>query len=234
MRHRYLTCALGIPQVGAPFGAPCTVSQILPLHLGSSGCPLHHPLFLEWIGGPESARLLDRGTDAWFRSLSCMQSINAVRHIHRDVFLMTSNLNILDQYVLCLQGTATKLLELILHRRDFPSAAVVVATPLPCVRRAPVHMEVMGLWRTSLDPVIRSWPPPRSDIDITGSTACSPCVVRGWWTHIELPLIVPLEFTAVNVTLLFVFDMDRVHDGWVLRAETTCMVMFLPVSHRLF
>ena len=50
---------------------------------------------------------------------------------------MTSNLNILDQYVLCLQGTATKLLELTLHRRDFPSAAVVVAAPLPRVRRAP-------------------------------------------------------------------------------------------------
>ena len=30
-----------------------------------------------------------------------------------DACLMTSNLNVLDQYVLCLQGTASKLLELI-------------------------------------------------------------------------------------------------------------------------
>ena len=76
--------------------------------------------------------------------------------------------------MLCLQGTATKLLELTLDRREFPSAAVVAAAPLPRVRRASIHMEAMGLWRSSFDPVDRTWPFPRSDIDITGPTACSP------------------------------------------------------------
>ena len=55
-------------------------------------------------GAPESARLLDVTTHgAWIRSLSREQSIE----LHRDVCLITSNLNILDQYVMCLQGTAT-------------------------------------------------------------------------------------------------------------------------------
>ena len=76
------------------------------------GMPLYHPRFLEWIGAPESARLLDKGPSAWLHSLSCEQAIDAARQLHRDVCLMTTNLNILDQYALCLQGTASKILKL--------------------------------------------------------------------------------------------------------------------------
>ena len=98
---------------------------------GELGLPAHHPRFLQWVGAPESACLLDGSRGAWIRSLSREQSIDAARQLHRDVCLMTSNLNILDQYVLCLQGTATKLLELTLGKQDFPSAAVASAASLP-------------------------------------------------------------------------------------------------------
>ena len=74
---------------------------------GKYGLPLHHPRFREWIGAPESSRLLDKGPSVWLRSLS------------RDVCLMTTNLNILDQYVLCLQGMASKILELTLGPGTF-------------------------------------------------------------------------------------------------------------------
>ena len=37
---------------------------------------------------------------------------DAALQLHKDVCLMTINLDILDQYVLCLQGTASKILEL--------------------------------------------------------------------------------------------------------------------------
>ena len=67
---------------------------------GKYGLPLHHPWFLEWIGAPKSARLLDKGPSAWLHSLSGEQAIDAARQLHRDVCLMTTNLNILDQYVL--------------------------------------------------------------------------------------------------------------------------------------
>ena len=104
---------------------------------GEFGDPLHHPQFLEWIGTLESASLLD-----------------AASQLHRDVCVMTSNLDIhvLDQYVLCLQGTASKILDATLGSREFPSAAVAGE---PRARRAAVQMEAMGLWRPSMDPVGR-------------------------------------------------------------------------------
>ena len=111
---------------------------------GKYGLPLHHPRFLEWIGAPELARLLDKGPSAWLRSLSHEKAIDAARQLHRGVCLMTTNLNILHQYVLCLQGAASKILELTLGSRDFPSAAVAAGAMAP---RASVHMEAMGFLR---------------------------------------------------------------------------------------
>ena len=109
------------------------------------GLPLHHPQLLEWVGAPESARLLYRDSSDWIRSLSRSQAINAARQLQHDACLMTSNLNILYQYVLCLQGTASKVLELTVGHYDFPLSAMESAAPVPRVCRASVHMEAMGL-----------------------------------------------------------------------------------------
>ena len=49
---------------------------------GKYGLPLHHPRFLEWIGAPESARLLDKGPNAWMHSLSREDAIDAARQLH--------------------------------------------------------------------------------------------------------------------------------------------------------
>ena len=104
--------------------------------------------------------------------VSRVQTIDVARQLHRDACLMTSNLTILDQYsVLCLQGTAMKLLELTLGRHDFPSAAVA---SVPRVGRASIHMEAMGLWRSPLDPVELTRNSNHSDIILTGPTACRP------------------------------------------------------------
>ena len=74
--------------------------------------------------------------------------------LHRDVCLMAKNLDVLDQYALSLQGTASKILELGLDSRGFPLVEVAVEALGPRVRRASVQMEAMGLWRPSLDPVM--------------------------------------------------------------------------------
>ena len=71
---------------------------------GEFGVPLHHPRFLEWIGVPESARLLEMGPGRWLHSLSRDQAMDAAIQLHRGVCLMTTNLDVLDQYALCLQG----------------------------------------------------------------------------------------------------------------------------------
>ena len=65
--------------------------------------------------------------------------------------------NFLDQYVLCLKGTATKSLELTLGAPDFPSVAVDVGAMVPLVHWASVYMEAMGLWHPLLDPVRCPW-----------------------------------------------------------------------------
>ena len=57
---------------------------------GKYGLPLHHPMFLKWIGAPESALLLEFGPDMWLHSLSREQAIDATRQLHRDVCLMTT------------------------------------------------------------------------------------------------------------------------------------------------
>ena len=74
--------------------------------------------------------------------------------LHRDVCLMATNLDVLDQYALSLQGMASKILELGLDSCGSPSAEVAAGALGPRIRRASVLMEAMGLWRPSLDPVM--------------------------------------------------------------------------------
>ena len=68
-----------------------------------------------------------------FRSMSWLQTVEAVCQLQHDACLMTSSLNVLDQYALCLQGAETKLLELVVGRHDIPSTDMDSATPVPCV-----------------------------------------------------------------------------------------------------
>ena len=129
----------------APFAVLLTDRRITLSPLASMGCHCTTPGF--WSGSA-----LDKGPSAWLHSLSREQAIDAARQLHRDVCLITTNLSILDQYALCLQGTAAKILELSLGSRDFPSMAVAAGAMAPRVRRVSVQMEAMGLWRPSLDP----------------------------------------------------------------------------------
>ena len=75
----------------------------------------------------------------------------AVVRLQRDVCLMKTNLDILDQYALSLQSTASKIIERSLGASD--SAEVAAGALGPRVRRASVQMEAMGLWWPSLDPI---------------------------------------------------------------------------------
>ena len=140
-------------------------------HTGQFGLPLHHL----WLWSrPESVRLLGRDPSTWIRSLYRLQTINAARQLQHYACLMTSNLNVLDQYVLCLQGTATKLLELTVGHHDFPSAALESAAPVSRVGRASFHIEPMGLWRSPLgsDDLARNFA--HSGMTPIGPPACKP------------------------------------------------------------
>ena len=120
---------------------------------GEFGLPVHHPQFLEWIGVPQSACLLEMGTGRWVDHLSRNEAVAAAIQLQRDVGLMQTNLDVLDQYSLALQGTASKLIELCLGALPFPVEEVAAGALCPRVRRASVQMEVMGMWRPSMDPL---------------------------------------------------------------------------------
>ena len=113
---------------------------------GDFGIPLHHPRLLKWIELPESASPLEMGPGRWLHSLSRNQAMDVAIQLHRDICLMASNLDVLDQYALSLQGTASKILNLGMNNHGFPSAEVAAGALGPRVRHSSVQMEAMGLW----------------------------------------------------------------------------------------
>ena len=118
---------------------------------GGLGVPLNHPRFLEWLGAPDSAWLLEMSPGHWCDTLSRDQAMTAAMQLHRDACLMQTNLDILDQYALALHGTASKLLQKTIGGGPYPRAEVAAAAPGTRARRASVQMEALGLWRPSLD-----------------------------------------------------------------------------------
>ena len=75
------------------------------------GVPLNHPRFLEWVGALRSAWLLEMSPGQWCDTLSRDQAMSAAMQLHKDVCLMNTNLDILDQYALSLHGAASKILQ---------------------------------------------------------------------------------------------------------------------------
>ena len=120
---------------------------------GGLRVPLNHPRFLEWLGAPDSAWLLEMSPGHWCDTLSRDQAMTAAMQLHRDACLMQTNLDILDQYALALHGTASKLLQSTIGGGPYPGAEVASAAPGAHARRASVQMEALGLWRPSMDPV---------------------------------------------------------------------------------
>ena len=120
---------------------------------GGLGVPLNHPRFLEWLGAPDLAWLLEMSPGHWCDTLSRDQAMTAAMQLHRDACLMQTNLDILDQYALALHGTASKLLQKTIGGGPYPGADVAAAAPGTHARRASVQMEALGLWRPTMDPL---------------------------------------------------------------------------------
>ena len=107
-----------------------------------AGVQVHHPQFLEWVGTPESARLLGRAPGEWMRSLTRVQTLDAARQIQRD-------LNVLEEYALSLHGAASDISQVIVGHHCFRSTAVNDTALVPRVRHASTHM-VSGAHRMDL------------------------------------------------------------------------------------
>ena len=117
------------------------------------GVPLNHPRFLEWLGTPDTAWLLEMSPGHWCDTLSRDRALTAAMQLHKDACLMQTNLDILDQYALALHGTASTILQRTIGGASFPSTEVLTGAPGAHARRVSVQMEALGLWRPTLDPL---------------------------------------------------------------------------------
>ena len=116
------------------------------------GIQLNHPRVLEFIGAPESARLLFRSPTFWVQNMDMEDVVAAAVNLQRDAGLMSSNLQILCQLVTSLQRMSSEVLSLALGQVVFPSQEVAALSPAPHVPRAAQYMPAMGLWRPLVGP----------------------------------------------------------------------------------
>ena len=100
------------------------------------GMQLHHPRFLEYVGAPESARLLYRSPAFWVQRLGEEDAVAAAINLQRDAGVMLSNLHIPSQFVTSLHWLSSEMLNLGMGGVVFPSQEVEALSPMPRAPRA--------------------------------------------------------------------------------------------------
>ena len=120
------------------------MEEVVVLEPGEYGLLLNHPRFVEYIGVPQSAGLLELSGRQWVDKLSRDQAVTAAVHLQRDVGLMQTNVDVLDQYALSLQKAASRIIDFCLGPCEYPAAEIATGALGPRVRRATNQMESMG------------------------------------------------------------------------------------------
>ena len=118
------------------------------------GLQLHHPRFLELVGAPESARLLDCAPSCWVEELGKEGAMVAAATLQRDAGVMLSNLQILFQFAMALNRMSFSMMALGLERSLFPESEVDALAPAPRAHRAAPYMPTMGLWHPQKNPSV--------------------------------------------------------------------------------
>ena len=116
------------------------------------GLQLHHPRFLEFIGAPESARLLNQSPSFWVDRLGQESAMAAAVNLQRDAGFMMSNLQILGQFVTPLHRMSAEMLSIGVDHVVFPVEEVDRLSVMPRAQRAAKYMTAMGLWRPPSGP----------------------------------------------------------------------------------
>ena len=114
------------------------------------GLQLHHPRFLEFIGAPESARLLYRSPTFWVDRLGEEQAMATAVNLQRDAGIMLSNLQILSQLVTSRHRMSSEIMSIGMGRVVFPAEEIADLSPAPRATRAAKYMAAMGLWRPQM------------------------------------------------------------------------------------
>ena len=117
------------------------------------GIHLHDPRMMEYMGAPESARLLGRSPEYWLEHMGRDRAVSAALRLHHDARLIMTNVQVMSQFVTSLNRTASEVMRAVYAREPFPTDAVNFVTPGRRVRRAAHYMAAMGLWRPTSAPV---------------------------------------------------------------------------------
>ena len=99
------------------------------------GLQLHHPRFLEYVGAPESARLLDCSPTFWVDQLGKDKSLAAAITLQRDAGVMLSNLQILSQFATAIHRMSFSMMALGIGQSLFPRTEVDYLSPAPRAAR---------------------------------------------------------------------------------------------------
>ena len=74
------------------------------------GIQLHDPRLLEYVGAPESARLLSRSPEYWLHHLGHEKTLAAALQLQHDAGLILSNVQVLQQFVTSLNRTSSEVM----------------------------------------------------------------------------------------------------------------------------
>ena len=133
------------------------------------GLQLHHPRFLEFIGAPESARLLNQSPSFWVDRLGQDSAMAAAMNLQRDAGFMMTNLQILGQFVMSLHRMSAEMLSIGVDHVVFPVDEVDRLSVMPRAQRAAKYMSAMGLWRPP------SGPGAPGPLPVSTCTSCMNC-----------------------------------------------------------
>ena len=142
----------------------------------SYGIHMHDPRVIEYMGAPESARLMGRTPEYWLQHMGRERTIQAALRLHHDASLIMTNIQILSQLATSFSRAASEVMRTIHEREPFPTEAVDLVTPGRQVRRAAHYMAAMGLWRPTSAPV---FPGPVAASSCNSCMACDDCFPDG-------------------------------------------------------
>ena len=84
------------------------------------GIHLHDPRMMEYMGAPESARLLGRSPEYWLEHMDRDRAVAAALRLHHDASLIMTNVQVMSQFVTSLNRTASEVMAHSICQGTFP------------------------------------------------------------------------------------------------------------------
>ena len=133
------------------------------------GVQLHDPRLLEYVGAPESARLLSRSPEYWVEHMGRKKTLSATLQLQHDAELILSNVQVLQQLVTALHDASANVMGAVRGHQPFPTHAMRHALPSSRFRQAAHYMTAMGLCHPPIAPGIRG------PLPVATCNACMSC-----------------------------------------------------------